>query len=437
MKKKIINSLLLGTMLATSVIGLAACAPQTTHTHEYGSEAYYTVHDNKAFKCKQCFCGDEQEIEILGALIATPQNAQTILDGNINNRTIIFDGEFNDIISLRPTKATAKIYKANAAADATSIEQYTLGDELTDELQNNHTYHYLRDVKNVKFAATNESKFNNLIYAESIAISRNSISDKLTLNTVLYDAVKELPLESTVSYFSHVNLENIEFDKMNFYGKNGRIVSYIYEPSETTPVYAKNISITNCSFTTNESSKDTMVTSTYVQAAINFTSCQTYNRVQNITVKNCVINGHNQGVALVNFNNVTLEGNTISNTEHNAIALQTADAADNNPKSASTGNVTIKNNIIFDIGKDIPTKERAIRFGVLKNANVVIENNNFTNCAEDRTAKGEGVQLLATQSITTTTIDFKNNIYNNEVMQNTLHTDDVAVGSNFTIKISE
>ena len=295
----------------------------------------------------------------------------------------------------------------------------------------------MRDVKNVKFAATNESKFNNLIYAESIAVPKTAISNKQTLNTVLYDAVKELPLESTVSYFSHVNLENIQFDKMNFNGKDGRIVAFMYEPSESTPVYAKNISITNCSFTSNEYSEDLMVNSTYVQAAINFTSCQSYNRVQNIEIKNCVISGHTQGVALVNFNNATIEGNSISNTKHNAIALQTSDAAASTPKSASTGNIIIKNNTIFDIGKNIPTKERAIRFGVLKNANVTIENNNFTNCAEDRTAKGEGVQLLATQSITTTTIDFKNNIYNNEVMQNTLHTDDVAVGSNFTIKISE
>lgn len=86
---------------------------------------------------------------------------------------------------------------------------------------------------------------------------------------------------------------------------------------------------------------------------------------ENTTVKDCTITDYFQGVYIKGADGATVANNTIKNTEHNAISIQSL------TNNETKGNVTIKENFISNAG------DRAIRFIDIAGDAVVNINNNI------------------------------------------------------------
>ena len=91
-------------------------------------------------------------------VIATPANAQEVIDGDINNKIVIFDaGEYNDTLVFRPTQASnAKAY--TAAYDLAKTSDFVA----YDDLKTTSHYVYERSFKNITFAGVEGANFNDM-----------------------------------------------------------------------------------------------------------------------------------------------------------------------------------------------------------------------------------------------------------------------------------
>ena len=101
-----------------------------------------------------------------------------------------------------------------------------------------------------------------------------------------------------------------------------------------------------------------------------------------------------------------IKNNVIKNTIHNAIAFQLNSGA----TQKVTGTITISNNKISDtygIAPDAGLGERAIRFGQIKDATILVSNNDFTNAFDknNEVLKASGIE----DDTITSTITFTNN----------------------------
>ena len=160
--------------------------------------------------------------------------------------------------------------------------------------------------------------------------------------------------------------------------------------------------IDNCDF-------DTKGQENTKQAILIMSSAEQVGTAKNIVIKNSKMQGYKQGVLIYGGQNVTVEGCEFLNTSHNGLALQTKGSSSNNPNYFCTGNIVIKNN------KFVSPDDRAIRFGVVKNATIEISGNEFS----DVKAEDDGtIELIKTQNIFNTTFKIKSNNYENRVVSN-------------------
>lgn len=128
--------------------------------------------------------------------------------------------------------------------------------------------------------------------------------------------------------------------------------------------------------------------------------------------------------------------NFVTHTTHNAFAFQST--SDGNLNSYFTGYCKIKNNTVKDI------TDRAIRFNTIQNAQLIIEDNTFINCVDEKN------EIMTTYSQrdadksptskpntnTNATFSFKNNTYNGALLDNVeLDTETMQGDKAFTIKI--
>ena len=382
---------------------------QTTYTFE--NNKYNDVllaNESSALNSTNWFVTIDSELA--ASLIVTPETAQSVLDRNINGKTVYFtEGTYQGLI-LRSTFFTAKAYLPVLKSNKIDYK-YTLGNEVSiNNLSNTGVYHYVRDIENVKFVGLEGAVFEGLflIHSDYFNTDFNRLPSSIGFDdgvnknpdVNMFDPVRNVlctagasgsvPTADDTAYFDHINIDGISFENMNFVGSKGRI-AFIYEDYYAS---LKNVSISNCSFTTDEPWLDKAYAAIYIMNR---------NGVEDVIVEDSVIENHYQGIMTYNTTNVTVDGNDISGTVHNAIAIQTtSDQTTGGVIVAKKfrGNIQITNNIVSNMS------ERAIRFNQGEGATIVVSGNTFINCVD---ADNE---LLKTQTCTETTYEFENNTYN-------------------------
>ena len=392
-KKKIACLALVTALAIPGVIGLAGC--ELGHTHDYNSSPFYEVvmegETKIARSWTECSCGVEDEHKkIDNAVIVTPTTVQDALDGKVvlrdgnyvvtekeatetyvslNDKIIVFDqGQYNEIIHLRPSKETATIYNNKTGA------------LLEGKIDNNTQYKYARNFTNLTFAGTENAKINHLFYVRNGSMSK---TDQFLDEYI--DPIKNSGEYG--SYYSSLSFKSIKFSRLNFNGENGRIViNYGTSLGETID----EITVESCNFITDTPDSS----SNYSQYnASSYLVAWKNNIFGTINYKNNKVDGHFQGVYTQNADEVNVVGNDISNTTHNAIAVKSG-------SDSFTGTIKILNNKISN------TSDRAIRFGKCDNTKIYIENNTITNGVDSDN------ELIKSEAITDTIYILKNNTHN-------------------------
>ena len=89
MKKKLLNILACLSIILIGAFALVGCGddPADPHTHNY-NKVEYTIEQGKAYKVTTCGCNDFKKEEVVGAIIATPETIENILN-ETNNATIV------------------------------------------------------------------------------------------------------------------------------------------------------------------------------------------------------------------------------------------------------------------------------------------------------------------------------------------------------------
>ena len=421
-KKKALSLLLCGTMAIAGIAGLAGCGGgKEPHVHAYSNDLYYTIETEgdvkKVYSHKECPCGDEKDkVLVENAVIATPENAQNILDGygegdtvvDINNKIVVFDGTFTEKLFLRPTLNNAELWtlpeegSTVGGVTVTSVRQWRQGtlaykagtlteDEISKGVQqltdtsigswadgtNKTVYNYVRHLNNITFTSTEKSEFQCGINIISTHASTGS--------QVNYDPIRkeDVTAKTLQQFYQHLNINGLKFSRLNFKTVQvddatkvqGQIK--IYDNSTVVDPTTKinelhDITVTSCNFS---DPTRTGKGAGEVNAAVYVETGRMMNdRFVNFTYTNNTVNGNYQGVHVKNVNGATFKGNSFKNTYHNPIAVQSTDSTKAN---YATGKIVIENNkeqTSFVEYGGVP-----FRFKNVKNAEIIIRNNEFKN----------------------------------------------------------
>ena len=312
------------------------------------------------------------------------ENAQYALDGaygSIDGMTIHFSaGIYPQLIFGRPNKypGSNTIYRHgnfdNAPMSYEDFVAYKSQSGSTEGCM------YERIISNVTFTAENGAVLTGMSYNAGAHIYGSAESP-------VYDYVldKGTPTVGSCYYHklvaSNIVYEGITFQKVAAYGP-------LDISSSSAISVIDGVTVSNCKFI------GTGTASTVGQAIRFYTENQSGAAgtegkvVRNLVVKNTTIDNFHQGIYTNGAYGVTVEGCTISNTGHNAIALQSISAAVN------LGQVKILSNTFTNIG------DRIIRIGnVAAGSSFTITYNIATNSG---TRAGEVLkaETLAAEGIT-------------------------------------
>ncbi len=403
-KKKLISSIAMGVMATLGIVGLAGCdGKEPPHTHLAQGDLCYCVEQvegvDKVFSYRDCSCGEAMEKTLVeNGIVATTENFQTVLDGDMDNKIVVFkEGTYNDVLNFRPTYETARVYSPDADLTDFGADSEVSKDSLSGSTLG---YKYLRSYNNITFYAEEGAEFKNLVRIDA----RHIVQHIAEFNDLTrYDAVRKLDLTGTTinGYHSIFNMNNITFKNMKFTGTEGRIWINMTTPGSRI----NNVTIEDCQMSTETAGSHAGI---YVDAAA------TNIGSGNLIVRNNVIDGHNQGVYMNDIENVEIVENTIKNTEHNAIACHSYE-------KLSGGNILIeRNNISNTIGEGDDNGERALRFGSVYNANIVIKDNVFEDATD-----GDG-ELMRATAIKDSVFTFKNNTNDGVLMNPIEKTEDLS-----------
>ncbi len=387
--KKFLSFTFMFLFVVTLSVGLIGCK-KNDHTHSYDQNITYSLSEDgeKAYFHAKCSCGDTSKKQLSNNeyVVANPENAQTVLNGDINNKVVFFtkgegDGVYGDL-KLEVTRETLSAINEFDASnprvkgDSVSLEQ-------KDSLSEGGAYHYTRNVENVTFIAVGSPVFEGVFTAQSKIYWLDEWFNEKTAGMTVPAEKRKDPIRGIenrdggtsvggsaskatsitsedVAYVQHINLKNIKFKDMNFEGANGRMLFAYATESEVN-----NITVDNCTFNNDETHLS--------YASILFTTKTNAPQtiMKNVKVNNCEITKHYQGVRVANANNVSITNNTFTQTTHNAINLQEDDAS-----VSLSGRVLIEGNAYINIS------ERPIRTLKVKNATIIVKNEIFENAAD-------------------------------------------------------
>ena len=313
------------------------------------------------------------------------ENAQYALDGaygSIDGKTINFSaGTYPQLIFGRPNKYPGSNTRyrhgnfGNAPMSYEDFVAYKSQSTWTEGCM------YERIISNVTFTAENGAVLTGMSYNAGAHIYGSSAESPA------YDYVldKGTPTVGSCYYHklvaSNIVYEGITFQKVAAYGPLD-----ISSSSDISVI--DGVTVSNCKFI------GTGTASTVGQAIRFYTENQSGAAgtegkvVRNLVVKNTTIDNFYQGIYTNGAYGVTVEGCTISNTGHNAIALQSISAAVN------LGQVKILSNTFTNIG------DRIIRIGnVAAGSSFTITDNVATDSGDDH---GQVLKAgtLATEGIT-------------------------------------
>lgn len=371
----------------------------------YREDYKYSVVGENAFRTEVCpTCGKEmgEAVQMRKGtyLIATPDiitqtysngnskemsHAQSVLDGNygnINNKVVIFDGEFNEPLILRPTLASnSKAYSKDGAGKIYEVK--------TDSLAKSTFYRFKRELKNVTFAATEDSIFTNRIVVEG---------ENVSSTTRWYDPNGEYQWDGmrnvtySANYLPVLEMSNITFSRINFEGRNARIHMSFSAYSEANGVTHKvdGINVENCSFQGVPYTPDELQNDNFAgPLSINAKSTDI---LKNVRFVNNYVQGHSNGVFVKNAENFTAMNNNICNNRYGIyVYFQNG--------YYSTGKIMIANNTISDC------TQRKITLGTCQNAEILIYNNLF------RAESNSQVVSAAMANLTNCEITYVDNVF--------------------------
>ena len=312
------------------------------------------------------------------------ENAQYALDGaygSIDGMTIKFSaGTYPQLIFGRPNKypGSHTIYRHgnfdNAPMSYEDFVAYKSQSTLTEGCM------YERIIRNVTFTAESGAVLTGMSYNAGAHIYGSAESP-------VYDYVLDKGTPTVGScYYHKLVASNIVYDGITFQ----KVAAYgpLDISSSSAISVIDGVTVSNCKFI------GTGTASTVGQAIRFYTENQSGAAgtegkvVRNLVVKNTTIDNFHQGIYTNGAYGVTVEGCTISNTGHNAIALQSKSAAVN------LGQVKILSNTFTNIG------DRIIRIGnVAAGSSFTITYNVATNSG---TRAGEVLkaETLAAEGIT-------------------------------------
>ena len=312
------------------------------------------------------------------------ENAQYALDGaygSIDGMTIKFSaGTYPQLIFGRPNKypGSHTIYRHgnfdNAPMSYEDFVAYKSQSGWTEGCM------YERIISNVTFTAENGAVLTGMSYNAGAHIYGSAESP-------VYDYVLDKGTPTVGScYYHKLVASNIVYDGITFQ----KVAAYkpLDISSSSPDSVIDGVKVLNCHFIgTSKEGNDNQAIRFYTENQSSAAGTEG-KVVRNLVVKNTTIDNFHQGIYTNGAYGVTVEGCTISNTGHNAIALQSISAAVN------LGQVNILSNTFTNIG------DRIIRLGnVAAGSSFTITGNVATNSG---TRAGEVLkaETLATEGIT-------------------------------------
>ncbi len=314
---------------------------------------------------------------------ATVENAQSVLDGvngSVDGATVHFAAGTYGVLDLaRPTayQGSNTVYYNYSSSTGLDTEPTAWSEDI-GTVMGSHSRYY-RTVKNLTLTADEGA----VIGGFTFKAGHNYTGG--------YDYVRDVATGNGVTYYDYRSLENITFKGLTI---SGRVLFDLYMEGCTV----SGITFEDCTFVGDES---TMATDTY--AAIHARSDTQY--FSNVTVKNCTITNYFQGINVQGVDGMTVAGNTISGTVHNAIAVQSSTS------NYSKGEVVIAENYITNV------KDRAIRLGDVESATIVANNNIMVDCGNS-----EGELFKASSLGETASVDLENNYWDGEAAADVVNT---------------
>lgn len=333
-------------------------------------------------ECSKCHTKDNSQIR--DGITVYPETAQTLIN-SVNSGKVYFEkGTYGDL-SLTHSRLVSSL----------SLGGVLIGDTT---LSSDNTYNYYRSISNLE-----------LIGGEGVVLgSLKCISGHIYGETgaPVTDPIKNESTSSTSpSYYSHILIDGLTISGFKFTGGSIDFAAQIADS------YVKNLTVDNCTFIKESTDNSTM-------SAIHLLSdVSGSNLFEDVKITNNTVTNYYQGLWGEAFENLTVTGNVISGTTHNAVAVQSSG-------SAFTGLIEIKGNTISDIKGENSKGERAIRFGNGTGATIVVSGNKFSGNVFD----GDK-QIVKSGVLSGSVYSFENNTLDGEeIVVVTLKDDVVSEG---------
>ena len=293
------------------------------HTHTYALNTYL-VAEGKAYKVRICNC-EEYEIveEVAGAIIASPQTLVELVGSASDNSTIVLDGGTYSTLYLEGKDAYPQnltvIGTKDAVLNGVSITSGVKYEKVVADSLNSS----INDEQMEGEATLNGNlTFRNITFGRTVAI-RNASIDGFSLYDCKFTNCSGLAINSNTF--------------CNYYGNDTNSGNKInITRSDYCVLYTKNVRVQNCSFRNVDYSGSQQDTAIIVHS------------VENITIKNCVVDGSSFNAVQINgISNakskgaIVLDSNTFKYTDDRLLRFNAID---------SEANITLKFNILEGSG---------------------------------------------------------------------------------------
>ena len=376
--KKSILSVVFAVLLSVCTFMFVGCGE--THTCEYKNHAGYVVVDGVAKEVKECSCGKTQQTTLENSYVATPENAQNVLDGSLGSldgKTVVFaSGEYNDILYFGRPNILAG---SNTVFKGLQGELVIEGLDAIKDMAWGSRY-YTRAISNVTFVAE-----------EGVTLSGISATSGHVVGPC-HDYVIDKEITSGSAYYLSHDFENVTFKGIKFGGNVDFATSQgktmVGETVFQQATSMDGLNFVDCSFTTGgKESTNGAALRVYSESA------DDNEVIKNLTVDNCKFNNCYQGIYSHQVQNITVKNCSFDTTGHNAIAIQ-----QHGETAFDHGNVVITDNVFANVG------DRIIRMNMFGGKSITITGNTATNCGDE-----DGEVIKATSLATGITYTVKNN----------------------------
>ncbi len=281
----------------------------------YVEEYEYSIVGNKAYRtkvCSQCnhtYTDATEELRDGSYIIVNSSNVQEVLNGDIDNKTIVFSaGNYSNIDFKVTTHNIDNMYDSLVGFEESNpvwtkgqsnIENYSFID--------GKPYYYERNINNVKLVGVEGAVIDGFIRFET---GRSTYLATGTEDLVRNEAY--LSNESDGFAFAEIfNIDNLVIDGFKFSGINSSVIFI----DSTFNVSAKNITIKNCEFTSTVTAPANMGSG----AAIDIR--YSVGRAENVKCLNNDFINRYQGVRVASTKDLLVANCLFNNMGHNSVGM--------------------------------------------------------------------------------------------------------------------